>query len=106
MTEDNHPALPPSFIALFIEPGRTRPSESREAMLQRYGFCEDLANMLVDTARTKHWELQVAESDVLARIHAGLVAGAIDITAPEADWVCRRLAELLGWEHPSRPASG
>jgi hypothetical protein len=98
MTEDDQPILPPSFVALFIEPGRSKPNQSREFIQQRYGFCEDLASMLVDTARTKHWELQVAESDVLARIHAGLAAGAIDITEHEAIWVCRRLAELLGWE--------
>lgn len=98
MSEDNHIVPPPSFVALFTEPGRARPSQSREVIQQRYEFCEDLANLLVDTARTKHWELQVAESDVLARIHAGLVAGAIDITEHEAEWVRRRLAELLGWE--------
>lgn len=99
MTEDHSFALPPSFVALFTEPGRTRPSQSREFIQQRYGFCEDLANLLVDTARAKLWELQIAESDVLARIHAGLVAGAIDITEHEAAWVRRRLTELLGWEH-------
>ncbi|MFO1339067.1 MAG: ATPase with chaperone activity [Burkholderiaceae bacterium] len=98
MTEDHDTVLPPSFVALFVEPGRSKPNESRQAMLQRYGFCEDLANLLVDTARAKHWQLQVTEADVLARIHAGLTDGGIDLTAPEAEWVCRRLAELLGWE--------
>ena len=98
MTEDNQPILPPSFLALFTEPGRIKPNQPREFIQQRYGFCEDLANLLVDTARAKLWELQVAESDVLARIHAGLTAGAIDIAEHEAIWVCRRLAELLNWE--------
>jgi hypothetical protein len=99
MIEDHiRPAVPLSFVALFVEPGRTRPREPREVIQQRYEFCEDLASMLVDTAKAKHWELQVAESDVLARIHDGLVAGAIEISPDEATWVSRRLAELLGWE--------
>lgn len=98
MTDDLDTPLPASFVALYTEPGRVKPSEPRQAMLQRYGFCEDLANLLVDTARSKRWELQVDEADVLARIRSGLAGGAIDITAPEAGWVCRRLAELLGWE--------
>ncbi|HJV70745.1 ATPase with chaperone activity [Ideonella sp.] len=104
MTEDTPPVLPPSFMALFAEAGRLKPNQPREFIQQRYGFCEDLANLLVDTARAKHWELQVTQADVLARIHAGLVAGAIEITEPEAAWVGRRLAELLGWEDFLPPA--
>jgi len=106
VTEDNQPVMPPSFVALFAEAGRLKPNQPREFIQQRYGFCEDLANMLVDTARTKHWELQVTQADILARIHAGLVAGAIEISEPEAAWVRRRLAELLGWEDDfPQPAS-
>jgi hypothetical protein len=96
--------LPPSFLALFTEPGSTRRNQSQDFIRERYGFCEDLANLLVDTAKGRHWELGIAESDVLARIHEGLVAGAVPVSAEEAQWVSLRLAELLGWE-PLAPSA-
>jgi hypothetical protein len=98
MSEDNQLVLPASFIALFIEPGRTKPSEPRAVIQQRYGFCEDLASMLVDTARTKQWELGIAESDVLTRVHEGLLSSGLQVSQAEAQWVSTRLAELLEWE--------
>jgi hypothetical protein len=97
MSEESQIEVPPSFIALFVPPGRIRPTASREHIRQRYELCEDLASMLVDTAQTKLWELGITESDVLARIHTGLLAGAGGVQASEAQWVMCRLAELLGW---------
>jgi hypothetical protein len=97
VNEDSQLILPPSFVALFVEPGRTKPSEPRAVIQERYGFCEDLAGMLVETARTKQWELGIAESDVLARIHEGLLNGGLPISPQEAQWVSTRLAELLDW---------
>ncbi|OIQ80354.1 hypothetical protein GALL_378980 [mine drainage metagenome] len=97
--------VPPSFIALFIEPGRSRPSASRAHIAQRYDLCEDLANLLTEQASTIKWELGVTEHDVLERVLRGLLAGpaaeaaaAVDVVdAREARWVVTRLAELLGW---------
>jgi hypothetical protein len=97
MTDDRQSWVPDTFLALFLEPGRSRPSESRAVIQQRYAFCEDLATLLTDTARSRHWELRITETDVLDRIHAGLTGGQIDVTKEEALWVRRRLAELLGW---------
>ena len=94
--------LPASFIALFIEPGRHKPSATREHMAQRYEFCEDLASMLTEQAQTKLWELGVTEHDVLERMLLGLRAGEPVVDAVEALWVVTRLAELLGW--PALPA--
>jgi hypothetical protein len=56
--------------------------------------------MLMETARTKLWELGVTELDVLARIHRGLRGGDVGVTEAEAGWVARRLAELLEWPDP------
>lgn len=99
MSDDDYQIeVPPSFIALFVPPGRIKPTASRETIRERYEFCEDLANMLTDTARSRLWELGIAESDVLERIHAGLLAGPIGVSEDEAVWVARRLAELLGWD--------
>jgi len=98
MSDDNQAVLPASFIALYLSPGRSKPHAPRAEMAQRYEFCEDLATMLVDHAQTKLWELGVAEQDVLARIHRGLVTEPSSVTQAEAVWVLRRLAELLGWE--------
>ncbi len=100
MSDDNQIEVPPSFIALFVEPGRIKPNASRAEIQQRYEFCEDFASMLTETAQSRLWELGITEGDVLARIHSGLLAGEAGVNAAEAQWVLRRLAELLGWEGP------
>ena len=96
MSDGNQVVVPPSFIALYVEPGRIKPNASREDIAARYEFCEDLATLLVDHARTKLWELGVTEADVLSRVNVGLV-GSSGVSLVEAEWVTRRLAELLDW---------
>ena len=98
MSEDSQIVVPPSFIALYLEPGRVRSSAPREAIAQRYEFCEDLATMLVDAASTRRWELGLSDDVVLDRMRRGLLDGEAGLSPAEADWVVRRLAELLGWE--------
>ena len=71
--DDNQIVVPPSFIALFVPPGRIRPTASREHIAQRYELCEDMAQMLTQTARARHLDLGITESDVLERIRRGLV---------------------------------
>ena len=46
MTDESQITIPPSFIALYQEPGRTKPNAPRDVITQRYEFCEDLATML------------------------------------------------------------
>jgi hypothetical protein len=107
MSEDSQIVVPPSFIALFVPPGRIKPTESREHIVQRYELCEDLAQMLTEQARAKLFELGVAERDVLERIARGLQGdGSEDtiVSAAEAGWVVRRLAELLDWPPLPDPA--
>lgn len=100
MSDENQIVVPPSFVALFVEPGRVKPNASRQHILARYEFCEDLATMLTDHAKSKLWELGVAEADVLERIHRGLLNDGAGVEVVEAAWVTRRLAELLDWDCP------
>jgi len=97
MSDESQIYVAPSFIALFIEPGRTKPSATREHIAARHEFCEDLANLLTAHASAKLFELGVTELDVLERIHRGLLVGDAAVTPDEAHWVIRRLAELQGW---------
>jgi hypothetical protein len=98
MSDENQIEIPPSFIALFVEPGRIKPNAPRELIRERYEFCEDLANMLTEPAQTRLWQLGITEADVLERMSAGLHSGAAGVNEAEAAWVMRRLAELLGWD--------
>ena len=100
MSDESQITIPPSFIALFVPEGRTRPTAPREEIAARHEFCEDLANMLTEHSVSKRWELGVTEQDVLERIHRGLVGEDAPVSAPEAWWVIHRLAELLQWEAP------
>lgn len=100
MSDDSQILVPPSFVALYLAPGQTRPSASRAEITARHEFCEDLATMLTETAADKRWELGVTEADVLERVHRGLLGDASTVSAAEARWVTRRLAELLGWDAP------
>ena len=100
MSDENQIVVPPSFIALYVEPGKTRPNASREQITARYEFCEALATMLVERAQTLQWQLGVTEDVVLERMHAGLVGPEAPVPENEAAWIVRRLAELLEWERP------
>ena len=97
MSDENQIEIPPSFMALFIEPGRQKPSASRDEVAARYELCEDMANMLIETASNMFFSLGITEKSVLVRCHDGLVGENPVVTKQEADWVVRRMAELLGW---------
>jgi len=97
MYEINQSDIPPSFVALFVPPGRIKPTEPREVVAARYELCEDMANMLTEHARNMQFSLGVTEADVLQRCHRGLTADGAVFSAPEAGWVIHRLAELLDW---------
>jgi hypothetical protein len=103
MNEDSQIIIPPSFIALFVLPHRVKPSASRDEIAARYEICEDLASHLVEHAKDMHHGMGVSEDEVLVRCHRGLADGASGIAAPEAEWVVRRLAELLDWNCPEFP---
>jgi hypothetical protein len=100
MSDDSQIEVPASFIALFVPPGRSRPTATRAHIAARHEFCDDLAQLLTEQASTKRWELGVTEADVLQRVHRGLLAEGAPVDAAEAGWVLRRLAELLDWPDP------
>ena len=101
MSDTNQVEIPQSFIALFVEPGRSKPAATRLFIAERYELCEDMAQMLTQTAEAMLHGLGITEADVLQRCHRGLVSGEAVVTAPEAEWVVRRLAELQQWPQPA-----
>jgi hypothetical protein len=98
--ETNQIQVPRSFIELFVTPGHTKPREPREFIAERYEWCEDMAQMLCDTATTQLFSLGITEQDVLQRMHQSLQAEGSAFMDCEAGWVVTRLAELLGWPLP------
>jgi hypothetical protein len=106
MTDDYQIEIPPSFIALFVPPGRIKPTASRDHIAARYGFCEDLATMLTETAKAMEFRLGIGEREVLERVERGLRVEEAGVEAAEGRWVLRRLAELLGWPDPGPEGAG
>ena len=93
--------VPESFVALFVPPGKIKPTEPYAVIAQRHELCEDMAQLLTGQAAQLQWQLGLDEADILARMHAGLSGGEAGISAAEAIWVSKRLAELLDWHWPS-----
>jgi len=87
--------IPDSFVALFVPPGRSRPSVPWEEVLQRYELCEDTAQMLLEPARMHRDRLGLDNDDVVHTLAQGLTGPDSGLTEPEAQWVAHRLLELL-----------
>jgi hypothetical protein len=98
MSDDSQIAIAPSFLALYVEEGKTRPTIAREELTQRYDLCEDMANLLMETARDLEFRLGITSGDVLERIARGLAEPESGVSEAEAWWVVQRLRELLGWD--------
>ncbi|MDE1949276.1 MAG: ATPase with chaperone activity [Burkholderiales bacterium] len=101
MSDESQIVVPPSFIALYLRPGRSKPSAPREEIAARHEFCEDLASALCEPATTRLWDLGVTEADVLERMQRGLESPGAVVSPAEARWVVRRLAEMLNWPAPA-----
>jgi hypothetical protein len=97
MSDDYQIEIPQSFMALFVQPGRQKPSEPRDVVAARYELCEDMANLLTETASNMLFSLGITERDVLERCRLGLSGENVVVTEAEAGWVIRRLTELLNW---------
>jgi len=89
--------IPQSFMALFVDPGRSRPNAPRDVVASRYELCEDMASMLTEPARNMFVSRGISEDDVLKQCYRGLTGAKAVVTEPEAVWVIHRLAELLEW---------
>ena len=94
--DENQVPVAESFIALYLD-ARQRLTTTRAALAVRYELCEDLANLLTDHCSTIHFRDGLDESTVLSRVHQGLLAPPTTVEPPQAEWVVRRAAELLGW---------
>jgi hypothetical protein len=101
MSDEYQIEIPQSFMALFVDAGRSKPNAPRDHIAARYELCEDLGQMLTQTAQDMQFSLGIDESDVLQRCYQGLLGEAAVVTPQEAQWVMCRLAELLGWRLPS-----
>lgn len=97
MSDEYQIEIPASFMALYVLPGRQKPSLPRDELAARYELCEDMAQLLTETARNMEFSLGLAESDVLTRCLQGLRVEPAVVSEAESVWVVRRLAELLGW---------
>lgn len=105
MSDDNQILIPPSFFAVYTD-ARQRLREPIGVVRERYEICEDLASHLVGHAQIQHHTEVPVESEILARIRAGLAVPEAGLQPAEADWVVLRLAELLGWPGPEPVPSG
>lgn len=93
--------IPPSFYALYVPPGRLKPSLGAREMAARYELCEDMAQLLTEQAAHQQFQLGITEDLALERCLQGLLATTDVVSEAEARWVVCRLAELLQWPLPS-----
>ena len=97
MTEEFQIHMPPSFMALYVPPGKIKPTLGLRDMAARYDLCEDLANLLTEQAANMQFTLGITEELVLQQCELGLLAEPAVVSPVEARWVVCRLAELLNW---------
>ena len=103
MSDENQILIPQSFMALFVDPGRSKPNASRAVVAGRYELCEDMASLLTEHAQTMVFEQGASEAQVLLRCRQSLLVEGSVLAVAEAGWVVARLAELLGWALPPDP---
>lgn len=96
MSDEYQIDIPPSFFAVYANT-QGRLTAPIVAVRVRYEVCEDLAQHLVEHAQTLYRVQASSESEILARIHAGLATEDSGMAPGEATWIVRRLAELLVW---------
>ncbi len=97
MTQEFQIDIPASFMALYVPPGKIKPTLGLRELAARYELCEDLANLLTEKAANMQFTLGITEELVLAQCEAGLLAEPAVVTPGEARWVVCRLGSLLQW---------
>ncbi len=98
MDDSSQIIIPPSFTALYVPPGKTRPTETHAHIAQRYELCEDMAHMLCESAAEQQFKTGAAPQALLAWMERGLLGEGAVLEAAEARWVVLRIAELLHWD--------
>ncbi len=101
MDDVNQTYIPPSFSALYVPPGKIKPTLAAREMAARYELCEDMAQLLTEQAANQKFQLGITEELALERCLQGLLATPEVIGDAEARWVVCRLAELLNWPLPA-----
>lgn len=101
--DDNQILVPDSFLALYAARGGLRLTEPMAHVRERYELCEDLAQALTEQARLTQFQRGITELDVLEKMLQALLQEGSPVSPPQAQWVVRRLAELLDWP-PLSPA--
>jgi hypothetical protein len=97
MTEEFQIHIPPTFMALYVPPGKIKPTLGLHEMAARYELCEDLAQLLTEQAANMQFTLGITEELVLTQCEQGLLTEPSVVNPAEARWVVCRLAELLNW---------
>ena len=100
MTDDFQIHIPPSFMALYVPPGKIKPTLGQRDMAARYELCDDMAQLLTEQAANQQFQLGITEDLALERCLQGLLATPEVVSEAEARWVVCRLAELLNWPLP------
>ena len=100
MDDGNQILIPPSFVALYVPPGKIRPTLGHAELATRYELCEDMAQLLTEQAAQQQFQLGITEDLALDRCLQGLLASPEVLSEAEARWVVCRLAELLHWPLP------
>lgn len=96
----NQIEVPASFSALFTTPGGHRLTEPVAVVRERYELCEDLAQMLTAQAAARLDAAGSNETEVLRTMEQALAVEGSPVSPAEAQWVVRRLAELMDWAAP------
>jgi hypothetical protein len=100
MDDGNQTCIPPSFVALYVPPGKFKPTLGLRDMAARHELCEDMAQLLTEQAANQQFQLGITEDLALERCLQGLLATPEVLSELEARWVVCRLAELLHWPLP------
>ena len=98
MYDHNQTLVPESFLA--VHSLRGRPLLARDAMEQRYELCEDLALHTAAFLAAQQQDPD-ASDEALRRCFDGLRVEPVSVSASEAGWVIRRVAELQEWPAPA-----
>ena len=101
MSQEFQIHIPPSFMALYVPPGKIKPTLGQREMAARYELCEDMAQLLTEQAANLQFQLGITEDLALERCLQGLLATPDVLIEAEARWVVCRLAELLNWPLPA-----
>ena len=103
MSDESQIDIAQSFLTLYWKPGASKPQASRAHIAQRYELCEDMANMLTQTAQNMLHGHSLTEQLVLESLLSVLSQPESVLSAQEARWVIRRLAELSDWQWVESP---